>query len=88
METAQEEFSGKAVILMYKGLEIICSNNFIVSESPLLCMLMLCSCRYPGTTSEVTEVVDEIVVGGDDASSENETNPIASENDGNENSIT
>lgn len=34
-ETAQEEFSGKAVILMYKGLEIICSNNFIVSESPL-----------------------------------------------------
>ena len=50
--------------------------------SVLLCMLMLCSCRYPGTTSEVTEVVDEIVVGGDDASSENETDPISSENDG------
>lgn len=36
--------------------------------SVLLCMLMLCSCRYPDTVKEVTEVVDEIVIGGEDSS--------------------
>lgn len=49
----------------------------------LLSLLMLCSCRYPDTVSEVTEVVSEFVVGGElykpDASSDN---GVSTENNG------
>lgn len=48
----------------------------------MLSMLLLCSCRYPGTVSEVTEVVDEKIIGGESENTDSsETDDTSSEED-------
>jgi len=54
----------------------------------MLSMLLLCSCRYPGTVSEVTEVVEEKIIGGESENTDSsETDDTSFEDDSSDDNI-